>query len=158
MVDNNYLIDWLSFTIQTDINGIGKSAVKGFLEKMGLDNLPFLEKETGRHGYNRSLTIQNYINVYYNEVKFNQFDKENTGKLDRIISMGVHFEFSGKGCRILEKEKNCNVIGTDIKNSAIEGALRNKKKYNANVKFFVADGLSKLTSDINTVLIKWKKK
>lgn len=106
MVDNNYLIDWLSFTIQTDINGIGKSAVKGFLEKMGLDNLPFLEKETGRHGYNRSLTIQNYINVYYNEVKFNQFDKENTGKLDRIISMGVHFEFSGKGCRILEKEKN----------------------------------------------------
>ena len=53
----------------------------------------------------------------------------------------------------LEKEKNCNVIGTDIKNSAIEGALRNKKKYNANVKFFVADGLSKLTRDINTVII-----
>lgn len=106
MVDNNYLIDWLSFTIQTDINGIGKSAVKGFLEKMGLDSLPFLEKETGRHGYNRSMSIQNYINIYYNEVKFNQFAEENADKLDRIIKMGVHFEFSGQGCRILEQEKN----------------------------------------------------
>ena len=66
MIENNYLIDWLSFTIQSDITGIGKSAVKGFLERMGLDNLPFLEKETGRHGYNRSMSIQNYINIYYN--------------------------------------------------------------------------------------------
>lgn len=106
MVENNYLIDWLSFTIQSDINGIGKSAVKGFLEKMGLDNLPFLEKETGRHGYNRSMSIQNYINIYYNEVKFNEFDEDNIDKLDRIVKMGVHFEFSGQGCRILEQEKN----------------------------------------------------
>lgn len=106
MIENNYLIDWLSFTIQSDINGIGKSAVKGFLEKMGLDNLPFLEKETGRHGYNRSMSIQNYINIYYNEVKFNEFDEDNIDKLDRIVKMGVHFEFSGQGCRILEQEKN----------------------------------------------------
>lgn len=106
MIENNYLIDWLSFTIQSDINGIGKSAVKGFLEKMGLDNLPFLEKETGRHGYNRSMSIQNYINIYYNELKFNEFDEDNIDKLDRIVKMGVHFEFSGQGCRILEQEKN----------------------------------------------------
>lgn len=106
MIENNYLIDWLSFTIQSDINGIGKRAVKGFLEKMGLDNLPFLEKETGRHGYNRSMSIQNYINIYYNEVKFNEFDEDNIDKLDRIVKMGVHFEFSGQGCRILEQEKN----------------------------------------------------
>lgn len=106
MIENSYLIDWLSFTIQTDINGVGKSAVKGFLEKMGLDSLPFLEKETGRHGYNRSMSIQNYINIYYNEVKFNQFAEENAEKLDRIVKMGVHFEFSGQGCRILEQEKN----------------------------------------------------
>jgi len=106
MIENNYLIDWLSFTIQSDINGIGKSAVKGFLERMGLDNLPFLEKETGRHGYNRSMSIQNYINIYYNEVKFNEFDEDNAEKLDRIIKMGIHFEFSGQGCRILEQEKS----------------------------------------------------
>ena len=55
MIENNFLIDWLSFTIQSDINGIGKSAVKQFLEKMGLNNLPFCEKETGRHGYNPKL-------------------------------------------------------------------------------------------------------
>lgn len=106
MLKNNYLIDWLSFTIQTDINGVGKSAVQEFLKKMDLDKLPFLEKETGRHGYNRSMTIQNYINIYYNELKFNEFDEDNADKLDRIIKMGVHFEFSGQGCRILEQEKN----------------------------------------------------
>ncbi len=106
MLKNNYLIDWLSFTIQTDINGVGKSAVQEFLKKMGLDKLPFLEKETGRHGYNRSMSIQNYINIYYNEVKFNEFDEDNADKLDRIVKMGVHFEFSGQGCRILEQEKN----------------------------------------------------
>ena len=72
--------------------------------------------------------------------------KENSNVLDVACDHGLLAIY-------LEKEKNCNVIGTDIKNSAIEGALRNKKKYNANVKFFVADGLSKLTSDINTVII-----
>lgn len=106
MTENHYLIDWLSFTIQTDIDGIGKSAVKRFLKQMGLNNLPFCEKEKGRHGYNRSMSIQNYINIYYNEVKFNEFDENNAEKLDRIVRMGVHFEFSGKGCRILEQEKN----------------------------------------------------
>jgi ribosomal protein L11 methyltransferase (prmA) len=72
--------------------------------------------------------------------------KENSNVLDVACDHGLLAIY-------LEKEKNCNVIGTDIKNSAIEGALRNKKKYNANVKFFVADGLSKLTRDINTVII-----
>ena len=73
---------------------------------MGLANLPFLEKRNGRHGYNRSMSIQNYINIYYNELKFNEFDENNVDKLDRIVKMGVHFEFSGQGCRILEQEKN----------------------------------------------------
>ena len=53
----------------------------------------------------------------------------------------------------LEKEKNCRVIASDIKKTAIEGALENKKKYNSNVEFFVADGLSKLNEDITTVII-----
>ena len=53
--ENSYLIDWLSFTIQTDINGVGKKAVREFLEQMNLSDLPFTENETGRHVYNRSL-------------------------------------------------------------------------------------------------------
>ncbi len=28
--ENSYLIDWLSFTIQFDINGVGKKAVQKF--------------------------------------------------------------------------------------------------------------------------------
>lgn len=104
--ENSFLIDWLSFTIQTDINGVGKKAVREFLEQMNLDTLPFAENETGRHGYNRSLSLQNYINVYYNEVKFNEYDENNADKLDRIIKMGVHFEFTGQGCRILEQDRD----------------------------------------------------
>lgn len=104
--ENSYLIDWLSFTIQTDIQGVGKKAVREFLEQMNLDTLPFAENETGRHGYNRSLSLQNYINVYYNEVKFNEYDENNADKLDRIIKMGVHFEFTGQGCRILEQDRD----------------------------------------------------
>lgn len=104
--ENSYLIDWLSFTIQTDIHGVGKKAVREFLEQMNLDTLPFAENETGRHGYNRSLSLQNYINVYYNEVKFNEYDDNNADKLDRIIKMGVHFEFTGQGCRILEQDRD----------------------------------------------------
>lgn len=104
--ENSYLIDWLSFTIQTDIDGVGKKAVQEFLEQMSLNTLPFAENETGRHGYNRSLSLQNYINVYYNEVKFNEYDENNAGKLDRIIKMGVHFEFTGQGCRILEQDRD----------------------------------------------------
>ena len=104
--ENSYLIDWLSFTIQTDINGVGKKAVREFLEQMNLSDLPFTENETGRHGYNRSLSLQNYINVYYNEVKFNDYDDNNADKLDRIIKMGVHFEFTGQGCRILEQDRD----------------------------------------------------
>lgn len=104
--ENSYLIDWLSFTIQTDINGVGKKAVREFLEQMSLNTLPFAENETGRHGYNRSLSLQNYINVYYNEVKFNEYDENNSDKLDRIIKMGVHFEFTGQGCRILEQDRD----------------------------------------------------
>ena len=41
--ENSYLIDWLSFTIQTDIHGVGKKAVREFLEQMDLDTLPFAE-------------------------------------------------------------------------------------------------------------------
>lgn len=104
--ENSYLIDWLSFTIQTDINGVGKKAVREFLKQMNLNTLPFAENETGRHGYNRSLSLQNYINVYYNEVKFNEYDENNSDKLDRIIKMGVHFEFTGQGCRILEQDRD----------------------------------------------------
>ncbi len=53
----------------------------------------------------------------------------------------------------LEKEKNCRVIASDIKKTAIEGALENKKRYNSNVEFLVSDGLSKLNEDITTVII-----
>ena len=39
--ENSYLIDWLSFTIQTDINGVGKKAVREFLEQMNFKRFAF---------------------------------------------------------------------------------------------------------------------
>lgn len=72
--------------------------------------------------------------------------KENSNVLDVACDHGLLAIY-------LEKEKNCKVIASDIKKSAIEGALVNKDKFYSNVEFFVADGLDKLNDDIDTVII-----
>jgi len=72
--------------------------------------------------------------------------KENSNVLDVACDHGLLAIY-------LEKEKNCKVIASDIKKSAIEGALVNKDKFYSNVEFFVADGLDKLNGDIDTVII-----
>lgn len=72
--------------------------------------------------------------------------KENSNVLDVACDHGLLAIY-------LEKEKNCKVIASDIKKSAIEGALVNKDKFYSNVEFFIADGLDKLNDDIDTVII-----
>lgn len=72
--------------------------------------------------------------------------KENSKVLDVACDHGLLAIY-------LEKEKKCEVIASDIKKTAIEGALINKKKYNSNVEFFVANGLAKLNENIDTVII-----
>ena len=72
--------------------------------------------------------------------------KENSNVLDVACDHGLLAIY-------LEKEKNCKVIASDIKKSAIEGALVNKEKFYSNVEFFVADGLDKLNDNIDTVII-----
>lgn len=72
--------------------------------------------------------------------------KENSNVLDVACDHGLLAIY-------LEKEKNCKVIASDIKKSAIEGGLVNKDKFYSNVEFFVADGLDKLNDDIDTVII-----
>ena len=54
--------------------------------------------------------------------------KNNADKLDRIIKMGVHFEFTGQGCRILEQDRDWsdwfNVLnGLNARYSRIDIAL-----------------------------------
>ncbi len=61
--ENSYLTDWLSFYNSDRYQRSRKKQSENFLEQMNLSDLPFTENETGRHGYNRLLSL-NYINVY----------------------------------------------------------------------------------------------
>ena len=73
MMENSYLIDWLSFTIPVqDLTDLRASHVRDFLRALGLP-YEFEEREQGRYGYNRSLNFLESINVLYND--FYSIDK-----------------------------------------------------------------------------------
>ncbi len=95
--ENSYLVDWLSFTIQTDINGRGKKAVREFWANE-FKRSTFNENETGRHeSYNRSLSLQNYINkAYYNEVNGNDYGLRIRSKFWSNYAPGVHWIYRAR--------------------------------------------------------------
>lgn len=100
MMENFYLIDWLSFTIPVqDLTDLRPSNVRAFLRSLGLA-YEFEEREQGRYGYNRSLNFLESINVLYND--FYSIDTSNEKRVIQAMNMGIHIEFSGQGCRYLE--------------------------------------------------------
>ena len=80
MVENYYLIDWLSFTAK-----LGDPLE--VIQKVGLSDLNFDLVESARYGYNRNYTVDGLVNVMYSE---NRSD------------MGVHVEMTGQGVRKYE--------------------------------------------------------
>ena len=76
MLENYYLIDWLSFTAK-----LGDPLE--VIQKVGLSDLNFDLVESARYGYNRNYTVDGLVNVMYSE---NRSD------------MGVHVEMTGQGC------------------------------------------------------------
>lgn len=100
MMENSYLIDWLSFTIPVqDLTDLRTSDVRAFLRGLGLP-YEFEVREQGRYGYNRSLNFLESINVLFND--FYSIDIDNEKKVRQAMEMGIHIEFSGQGCRYLE--------------------------------------------------------
>ena len=53
----------------------------------------------------------------------------------------------------LNKYKNCQVLGTDISKNCIEKAKENIKKYNANIKVKVTNGLENIELDNQIIII-----
>ena len=80
MVENSYLIDWLSFTVK-----LGDPLE--VIEKVGLSGLDFQLVESARYGYNRNYTVDGLINVMFS---------------DKRSDMGVHVEMTGQGVRKYE--------------------------------------------------------
>lgn len=80
MVENSYLIDWLSFTVK-----LGDPLE--VIEKVGLSELDFQLVESARYGYNRNYTVDGLINVMFS---------------DKRSDMGVHVEMTGQGVRKYE--------------------------------------------------------
>lgn len=101
--NNVFLIDWLAFTVPVEIDSIGKKGVEDVLNALNLNEWPWEPQEKGRNGYNRSLKLQEYATVYFNEIKYTEIPSGREDLLERYKKMGVNVEFTGKGCRIVEK-------------------------------------------------------
>ena len=106
LLENSFLIDWLSFTIPlSSVLDLQFSSIKNLLHELGLD-FPFEEREKGRYGYNRSLSFADSINVLFNDIE--RLDYSSEDKIEQALNMGVHIEFTGQGCRYFE-----NVVSDD---------------------------------------------
>ena len=58
MLENYYLIDWLSFTAKLE-------TLLEVIQKVGLSDLNFDLVESARYGYNRNYTVDGLVNVMY---------------------------------------------------------------------------------------------
>lgn len=106
LLENSFLIDWLSFTIPLlSISDLQVGSIRNLLHELGLD-FPFEDREKGRYGYNRSLSFADSINVLFNDIE--RLDYSSEDKIEQALNMGVHIEFTGQGCRYFE-----NVVSDD---------------------------------------------
>lgn len=80
MLENTYIIDWLSFTCR-----MGNPFE--VIELAGLGKLNFTESDRGRYGYDSGYTLDGIINVFYSAKR---------------SDMGVHVELTGQGVRKYE--------------------------------------------------------
>jgi phage replication initiation protein len=80
MLENTYIIDWLSFTCK-----MGNPFE--VIELAGLGQLNFTESDRGRYGYDNAYTLDGIINVFYSSKR---------------SDMGVHVELTGQGVRKYE--------------------------------------------------------
>ena len=79
-LENNYIIDWLSFTCSR------KNPLE-VIELAGLGDLNFTRTDRGRYGYDSGYTVDGLINVFYSVKR---------------SDMGVHVEMTGQGVRRFE--------------------------------------------------------
>ena len=80
MLENTYIIDWLSFTCK-----MGNPFE--VIELAELGQLNFTESDRGRYGYDNAYTLDGIINVFYSSKR---------------SDMGVHVELTGQGVRKYE--------------------------------------------------------
>lgn len=98
-MENTFCFDWLSFTIKINKEEeLKESYLSYILDNLKiLDlNLEILDSEKGRYGYNSFYTINNSINIYFNKIR-------NKSEIDFYLNCGIHIEFTGDGCRLLER-------------------------------------------------------
>lgn len=111
---NQFLIDWAAITFKVDDPFEAVRILR-------LDPSLFIELESGRYGYHKSLRFGN-ISIYY----------------DGLANMGCHVDMSGQGCRLYESQFDDNpwhdlFVATldnkgkfsrlDIANDNVDGAL-----------------------------------
>ena len=83
-------IDWMLkvpwYQETKDVEDIQK--VEDVLNALNLNEWPWQPQEKGRNGYNRSLKLQEYATVYFNEIKYTEIPSGREDLLERYKKWG----------------------------------------------------------------------
>lgn len=109
-MQNEISIDWLSFTIpllnQDDLSLGNIERIKHEL-LLNSEIQPMIKN--GRYSYTSAIEYSEYYTILYNDVRGRNFEKGDPS-LERFLKMGIHFEFSGNGCkRLVERLKESSM-------------------------------------------------
>ena len=109
-MQNEISIDWLSFTIpllNPDDLSLGNIERIKYELLLNSEIQPMIKN--GRYSYTSAIEYSDYYTILYNDVRGRDFEKGDPS-LERFLKMGIHFEFSGNGCkRLVERLKESSM-------------------------------------------------
>ena len=109
-MQNEITIDWLSFTIpllNPDDLSLGNIERIKYELLLNSEIQPMIKN--GRYSYTSAIEYSDYYTILYNDIRGRDFEKGDPS-LERFLKMGIHFEFSGNGCkRLVERLKESSM-------------------------------------------------
>ena len=100
-MNNEVSIDWLSFTVKClEKEDLRLQNIKRIQEDLFLNFNLQPNLKSGRYSYSSAIDYNDSVTILYNEVNIRDFEN-NDPVLNRLLKMGIHFELSGNGCKML---------------------------------------------------------
>ena len=109
-MQNEISIDWLSFTIPLlNPDDLSLGNIERIKHELLLNSEIQPMIKNGRYSYTSAIEYSEYYTILYNDVRGRNFEKGDPS-LERFLKMGIHFEFSGNGCkRLVERLKESSM-------------------------------------------------
>ena len=100
-MNNEVSIDWLSFTVKClEKEDLRLQNIKRIQEDLFLNFNLQPNLKSGRYSYSSAIDYNDSVTILYNEVNIREFEN-NDPVFNRLLKMGIHFELSGNGCKML---------------------------------------------------------